>query len=175
MPTAKKVRQVQDLEAFLSGASIVIGTSSSGLSVAQVEALRRALKQSGAGYRVVKNRLALRAAEGLGHESLARVLQGPMALVAGRGDPMQPVRALTAYVRTARIDVSLTGALLDGRILSPAEIEALATMPAREVLLGQLLGGLQGALRGLVTVLDAHMNGLVTVLEQRRRQLEERN
>lgn len=174
MPAEKKLRQVQELEEFLGGASIVIGTHYAGLTVPQIEALRRALKQGGGEYRVVKNRLALRAAGRLGRGHLAYILQGPVGLVVSRGDPMGSLRALTTYLRSARLTLPLTGAIMDGRTLTPAEVEALATMPSREVLLGQLLGGMQGVLRGLVTVLNAHLSGLVTVLEQRRRGLEER-
>lgn len=175
MPSMKKIQQVQNLEQFLDGATIVIGTNYAGMTVAQMEALRRVLRQSGLDYRVVKNRLASRAAGHLGGDNLDGILQGPTALVVGRTDVVEPARALTSYVRTTRLNLPLTGAVVNGRTLTPAEVEALATLPPREILLGQVLGGMQGVLRGLVTVLNAHLAGVVTVLEARRRQLEERS
>lgn len=174
MPATKKIEQVEDLERFLEGASIVIGTNFRGLTVPQIEGLRKALRQSDAQYRVIKNRLAVRAAENKGQGGLREVLQGSVGLVITRGDPAPAARALTTYIRTNRMTLPLTGALMNERFLTSSEVESLANLPPREVLLAQLLGGLNAAARGLVGVLHARLSSIVNVLEQRRRQLEEK-
>ncbi len=175
MPSLKKIEQVEDLTRFLDGASLVIGANYTGLNVSEMEGLRRALRINDTRYRIVKNRLALRAAEDLGQAEIGQVLDGPVGLVVTREDPMPVIQALTAYIRTSRIRLRITNAILDKRVLSSAELERLASLPPREILLAQVLGAMGGVSQRLVSVLNAHVSSIVNVLEQRRRQLEDRS
>lgn len=175
MPATKKLEQVEQLQNFLEDASIIIGTNYSGLDVGAIEGLRKALRQSGSRYRIIKNRLTSRAAENIGRANIAEILQGPVGLVVGEGDPAPIAKALTTYIRSNRITMPLTGAVFEERILTSAEIESLANLPSRDVLLAQLLGGMNATAQRLVSVLHTHLSSIVNILEQRRKQLEERN
>ena len=173
MPSAKKIDQVAALKEFLAGASIVIGTNYAGLAVGDLEGLRKTARDSGSTYRVVKNRLVRRAADEIGLSGLGEIIEGPLGLVVTDGDPAAAARALTTYVRTSRLPVNFTGALLGDRVLSPDELEMLSNLPSREVLLAQTLGAMSAALSGFVSVLHTHLTSIVNVLEARRKQLDE--
>ena len=176
MPAAKKIEQVQELTEFLEGASLIIGAGHSGLSVQEMEGLRKALRVNDTRYRIVKNRLALRAAESLGQgQEVASLLDGSVGLIVTREDPMPVIQALTGYVRTNRLQLRITSAVLEQRVVAPAELERIASLPSREVLLAQVMGAMNGVSQRLVGVLHAHVSSIVNVLEQRRRQLEERS
>jgi large subunit ribosomal protein L10 len=175
MPAAKKIQQVQDLQDLLEGSSIVIGTNYAGLTVADLDGLRKVLRENGCKYKVVKNRLAVRAGDGVGKARLGEILQGPVGLVVTKGDPAPAARALTTYIRSTRLNLPVTGAVINGRVLTAADLEMLANLPSREVLLAQVLGSMQAVTQNLVSVLYAHLSSIVNVLEQRRKQLEERS
>ena len=175
MPSLKKIEQVEDLTRFLDGASLVIGANYSGLNVSEMEGLRRALRVNDTKYRIVKNRLALRAAEGLGQPGIGQVLDGPVGLVVTREDPIPVIQALTSHIRTSRLQLRITNAVLDKRLLNAAELERIASLPPREVLLALVMGAMGGVSQRLVSVLNTHVSSIVNVLEQRRRQLEDRS
>ena len=176
MPSAKKIEQVEELTRFLNGASLIIGAGHAGLSVQQMEGLRHALRINDTRYRIVKNRLALRAAEALGQgDEIGSLLDGSIGLIVTREDPIPVIQALTGYVRTNRMQLRITNAVLDRRVVAPAELERIATLPSREVLLAQVMGAMNGVSQKFVGVLHAHLSSIVNVLDQRRRQLEERS
>lgn len=172
MPAEGKLAEVRELEELLAGATGAIGLNFLGLTVAQAQELRRALQASGARYRVMKNTLARIAAANVGKESFAQILEGPTGVVLFQGDPVAPVRALTGHLRTARLNIPINGAVVNGRFLTAAEVDLVATLPPREQLQAQVLGLLQAPAQGLLTVLSGRLRGLVTVLERRREQLE---
>ncbi len=176
MPALKKVEQVEDLTGFLDGASLVIGAGHAGLTVQEMEGLRRALRINDTRYRIVKNRLALRAAEALGQgDEIGRLLDGSVGLIVTREDPMPVIQALTGYVRSNRLQLRITNAVLDRRVVAASELERIAALPPREVLLAQIMGAMNGVSQRLVSVLHTHLGSIVNVLDQRRRQLEERS
>lgn len=176
MPATKKIEQVQQLTEFLDGASLIIGAGHSGLSVREIEGLRRALRINDTRYRIVKNRLALRAAESLGQaDEIRSLLDGPVGLIVTREEPIPVIQALTTYVRTNRMQLRITNAVLERQVITPSELERISTLPSREVLLAQVMGAMNGVNQRLVSVLHTHLSSIVNVLDQRRRQLEERS
>jgi large subunit ribosomal protein L10 len=140
--------------------------------VPQITDLRRQLREAGIEYRVVKNTLLRLAAEKAGRQQFLSIVEGPTA-IAFAADPMAPVKVLESYVRTGRTTLALRGALIGDRVYGREDTLALATLPPREVLLGQALGTLQAPLARFVGVLQASLQGLVGVLEARRQQLAE--
>ena len=176
MPSTKKIEQVEELTEFLDGASLIVGAGHSGLSVREMEGLRRALRINDTRYRIVKNRLALRAAESLGQrDEISSLLDGSVGLIVTREDPIPVIQALTTHVRTNRMQLRITNAVLENRVVSPPQLERLASLPPREVLLAQVMGAMNGVNQRLVSVLHTHLSSIVNVLDQRRRQLEERS
>jgi large subunit ribosomal protein L10 len=173
MPAVKKVEEVQRLEELLAGSSGAIGLDYRGLTVAQAEELRRALRAAGGRYRVVKNNLASIAAANVGNQGFVDLLQGPTGVIFFEGDLVSQAKALTEHLRSTRLQLPITGAVTDGRFFTPTEVEQIATLPSREQLQAQVLGLLQAPARGLLSVLSGHLRGLVYVLQRRKEQLEQ--
>ena len=165
MPTDKKVKAVEELKEKFSGCTITIATDYRGLPVAAMTDLRRALREKGVEYRVVKNSLSYIAADAVGKPQLKDIIQGPTGLIFGYGDPVEPAKVLVEYIRSTRSPLTITGATLDVRILTPAEVNRLAQLPARDVLVSQLLGQMQAPVANLISVLSAPIRGLLTVLQ----------
>lgn len=122
-------------------------------------------------FHVVKNTLATRAAEQAQRPALPGLLTGPTALVLGFGDEVEAAKSLTDYIRASRITLPIRGAVLGERVLQTAEVQTLASLPARDVLLAQFMGGLNAPVAGLVTVLNALLAGFVRVLDARAKQM----
>ena len=173
MPTQKKIDQVEAIEAKLKRSTIAISTEFRGVTVAQVNDLRRQLRSQGIDYMVVKNTLAGIAAERTGRAGLKKIVKGPSAIAFGYGEPTEPAKLLSEFIRTSRVGVTINGAVMDGQTLDPADLQRFAALPPKRVLIGQLLGGIMAPLSGLVYALNYHMGGLARVLEARQQQLEQ--
>lgn len=171
MPTAKKAARVEELQDLFGRASVAISTDYRGLKTAELTALRRKLREARVEYHVVKNTLGRRAAMALGRTAMPDMLTGPTALAVGFGDEVEAARALTDYIRTSRLNLTVRGGVIKDRVLSPAEVQSLATLPPREVVIGQVLGGIQAPIVGLVSVVNGVLSGFVRVLDQRAKQL----
>jgi large subunit ribosomal protein L10 len=170
MPTPKKAAEVQEITELLKDSPLAILTDYRGLSVADLQNLRRQLRQHQANIRVVKNTLTAIAAEQAGVSSIQPLLEGPTALVTTAEDVVSPSKVVNDFVRTSRI-LQIKGALLEGQLIPAAEIENLASLPPREVLLARVVGGLQSPMYGLVGVLAGTIRQLGYVLNARAEQL----
>ena len=157
---------VAALNEKFSRARVAILTECSGLPVNQVSELRKQLRGAQAEYRVVKNTMAARAVEGTALLDAKPHFKGPMALLIGYEDPVLPAKILRDFIqaekRAEKIRIKL--GLLEGKLLEPAQVAAVASLPAREVLLSMLLSGLQGPVRGLVCALSELLRGLMGVI-----------
>lgn len=170
VPTPKKVQEVEEIGQLLTSATLSILTDYRGLSVADLQGLRAQLRPHESTVRVVKNTLTGIAAERAGLTDLQPLLTGPTALVTAMNDPVQPAKIISDFARSSRI-LQIKGAVLEGQVIPASEIERLATLPPREVLLGKVVGGLQSPLYGLVGVLAGTIRSLQYVLQARAEQL----
>jgi large subunit ribosomal protein L10 len=160
----QKAEIVQAIQAKVAKSQIGILTDFKGLKVEDMTRLRRQLQESDAELTVVKNTL-LRLA-GADDSPLAPLLShatGPNALTLGYADPVTVTKVLIKFAHEKPQLVIKAGAL-GGQALTPKDLEALSKLPAREVLLAQLLGVLQGVPQGLVTVLAGVIRNLLNVL-----------
>jgi large subunit ribosomal protein L10 len=153
MPTQKKMETVQELRDRIARSSIIIATDYRGLSVTEMSALRRAVRDAGVELRVVKNRLFLRAAEEAGRPELAELMEGPTAVVFGYDDITAPAKTVTEYMRTARNSFAVRKGALDGQVLSVSDVQDLASLPSREVLVAQVAGALASPIARLAGLL----------------------
>ena len=172
MATEKKIQIVEGLQEIFSKCNIGIITDYRGLSTAELNDLRRKLRESGIEYKVVKNTLAQFAARRVGMDELAASFEGPVAIVFGYGEIPEPSRVLTEYIRTSKSTMSIKGGFLSDRLLTSRDVETLATLPKREVLIGQVMAGIQSPIVALVSVLAAPVRGIMGVLQARIQQLE---
>lgn len=172
MPTPRKEAMLAEIKDRMERASIAISADYRGLTVAQITELRRALRPAGAEVKVVKNTLALMAAKAAGRENMAEIVQGPTALAIGFDDPIAPVKALTEHLRARRLTIDIHGGWLEGKVLSRAEVESLATMPPREQLIADVVGKLQSPLYNFAGLLQSTMRNFAGLLDSRANQLE---
>jgi large subunit ribosomal protein L10 len=161
------------LQEVFSKCSVGVLTDYRGLSTAEINNLRRKLRESGIEYKVVKNSLAQFAAKRAGKEELADSFEGPIAIAFGYGEIPDPARVLAEYIRASKSALSIKGGFLSNRILSPQEVETLSTLPAREVLISQVMAGIQSPIVNLVSVLASPIRGIMGVLQARIQQMEE--
>ena len=172
MPTEKKAQIIDRLQEILSKCSTGILTDYRGLSTTEINDLRRKLRASGIDYKVVKNTLAQFAAKRAGMNELAGSFEGPVAIAFGYGEITEPARVLADHIRTSKSTLSIKGGFLGDRLLTPGDVETLSTLPAREVLISQVMAGIQSPIVALVSVLAAPISGVVGVLQARIQQLE---
>lgn len=172
MKKEKKQETVKKAEKVIADAKVAVVTDYRGMTVADMNKLRRKLKEAGVEYRVVKNNLAAIAAKNAGKGDLEKLLKGPSAVAFGYADEVAAAKVLTEYIRTTKPPLSIRGGLLQNRVLSPEEVSALASMPPREVLVARVVGQMKSPLYMLVTVLNANLSGLTRVLQARKQQLE---
>jgi large subunit ribosomal protein L10 len=172
MATEKKVKIVEGLQQTFSKCNVGILTDYRGLKTSELNDLRRKLREANVEYKVVKNSLAQIAAKNAGMEQVIPSLEGPMAVAFGYGDATQAVKALSDYIRTTKSILSIKGGFLSDRVLSVKDVETLARLPSREVLISRVIGGIQSPIYGLVNVLAGPIRGIMGVLQARIQQLE---
>lgn len=170
---AQKKETVEGLQQILDTANITVIADYSGLSVADLTQIRRELYAEKAQFTVAKNTLAKHALKGTEKEGLNVYLQGPTALLIGRADQVAPVKILTEFLKKNKKDNEIRGGFLDGKLLSPAEVEQLAKLPPIEELRGQLVGAIHSPLNGVVAALNSPLRGLASVLDQYSKRLQE--
>lgn len=172
MPTPRKVEMMAEIKDRMERASIAIGADYRGLSVAQITELRRALRPAGGEVKVVKNTLASMAAKEAGREELAEIVKGPTALTFGFDDPIAPVKAFTEHLRSKRLNIEVYGGWLEGKVLTRAEVESLATMPPKEQLIADVVGKLQSPLYNFAGLIQSTMRNFAGLVDARANQLE---
>ncbi len=173
MPTQRKIDSVEEMRKWMAECTIAISTDYTGLDVGAMTALRRTLREKGAQYRIIKNTLALLAADAAGRATMRDLIEGPTGIAFGYGDPVEPAKALSEFVRSTRSPLNVRGGVMGDRPLSAAEVGALATLPPKDVLVARLLGQMQAPLTGLVYVLNGPIAGLARVLQRQVEKLEE--
>ncbi len=160
----EKERVVSELHGKLRELRAVVVTDYRGLNVEEITRLRRQLQEASVEYRVVKNTLMRLASKETGVEQLSDLFVGPTAMAFSNNDPLAPVRVLSEFSKDIPM-LEIKGGLVEGRVVGPHEIAAMAKLPGREVLLGNLLRLLSAGQLRLVNALSGHMRRLVQVLE----------
>ena len=168
MPTHEKVTAVEDLKQRLAGVKTVLLAEYRGLTVQQIGELRKQLRAVSAQYKVVKNRLAKIAISSSELENLAPHLKGPVGLIVSQDDPVAVAKAVSTFARSNQA-LTIKAGYVEGRLMQPDGLKALADLPSKEALRARLVGALQGQLAQLVGLLQAPQRELVYVLEQRAR------
>jgi len=167
-----KERLVAELHDKLQRATATVLTDFQGLTVAEVTELRDVLAAQHVEYRVVKNTLMRLAGDQTGASVLEPYLKGTCAVAIGFDDPTIPARLLKGFIKN-NAKLKIKAGALGTRLLSPDQVEALAEMPSREVLLAKLLGTLNAVPTGLVTVLSGVPRAFVGVLAAIQREREQ--
>lgn len=160
----EKQEVIDELHEKFSRAKAAILTGYSGIDVEQITELRSKLRQAKVEYRVVKNTLARRAAEGTGLAGLKDHFVGPIGIALGYDDPVAPAKVLQEFSKTQQ-KLELKVGMLDGKLLKQADIKALASLPSLNALRGKLIGLLQAPASRIVGVLQAPGGQVARVLK----------
>lgn len=171
MDRTGKEQEVALLAEKLAEAKAAFLADYRGINVEEANRLRGELRQAGVEFRVVKNTLLKLAIAGTDHECLNEHLQGPTALAIADADPVAPAKVLSDFAKS-NDKFELKGGVLDGALLTIADIKALADLPSREVLLAKMLGSINAPTTNFVGVLAAVPRSLVQVLAAIRDQKE---
>ena len=162
---AKKIEQIEKLGKELQNVSSLIVTTYSKLTVAQDYELRKTLRSSGAKYVVVKNTLAERAAKGTKVEEVLKNLSGVTSIAYTSGDPVALAKALSKYAKD-NPEFSFKSGVVEGRVISINQIQALATMPSKEEIYSKLLFLMNAPAQRQVTVMNAVGRDIAVVINQ---------
>lgn len=164
MPTQLKEDTVTEIKDRFARATGVILVDYRGLSVKELQGLRRKLRESGSELRVYKNTLTEIAMRELAMPDLGSLLEGPSAFTFCYGDPVAPAKALVAFQKEHHA-LELKGGFIEHSVTDAAGVKALAALPSREELVAKLLGTMMNPVGGFVRVLAGPAGAFVRVLQ----------
>jgi large subunit ribosomal protein L10 len=164
MPTDAKRQAVAELAHMLRASSAMAVADYRGLTVSDMQAVRRTLRDSNVQLTVAKNRLLKIAADEAERPELKPMLEGPTALATIIGDEAAMAKAVAEAFRPHARVVTIRGGMLGGSAIDAGQLTRLATLPSRDVLLGRIAGGMAAPLSGMANVLAANLRGLANVL-----------
>lgn len=167
MPSEKilqvKQAEVAQIAEDLKNSLATVIVSTRGLTVEEDTELRVALRKAGVKFAVRKNTLAGKAAEAAGIEGAEEYFKGPTAIATSADSYTEAAKILCQYeAKFEKLEVK--GGVLDGKVISAAEVKELSKMPSKEELVARVLGGLNAPISGLVNVLNGNIRGLVVAL-----------
>lgn len=169
--TSKKAQYVEEFSQKLKKAKVVVIGSAEGLTVEEMNLMRKNIRANGDETRVVKNTLVHRALDNLKHEELGKLCIGSTLMVFGYSDPVAPVKALFDFADKAK-KFKFKGGMLGDKVLSVAELEALSKLPGREQLISMLLSCMNGPIRNMVSVTQGPIRKMVYCLQALKEQKE---
>ena len=161
----EKKKDMEALQAELAKSSNVFLTSYEKMTVGQDFELRKTVRNAGAHYKVIKNRIAERASEGTPAEKQLKELKGMCSLAYTSGDPVALAKALTAYAK-ANPSFTFKAGMVEGRVIDLKGITELASLPSKEEIYSKLLYLINAPAQRLVTVINAVGRNLAVVVDQ---------
>lgn len=171
MGRADREKQVQELHELFSGIEMAVLTDYRGLTVEEISDLRTKLRDAEARFRVVKNTLSIRAADGTPLEAVKEYFTGPVAILYTAGDPVGPAKALMDFIKgNDKLEAKV--GILAGIAIEAADIKRLAEMPSKDVMIAQALGSMNAPVTNFVRTLSEIPASFVRVLGSIQRQKE---
>ena len=161
----KKKEELDDLQKDLNEAKNLFVAQFQGITVAQDTELRMKIRDTKSKYRVIKNTLAKKAAQGTPAEAVTKSFDGPTAIAYNASDPVSLAKALTAYAKANPVFVFKAG-LVEGRVINLADITAIAAMPSKEELIAKVLFLINAPAQRLAIVANGVARNLAVVMKQ---------
>lgn len=138
----RKAEQVSTVAEKIKKAQSIVVFDYRGITVAEDTELRAEMRKAGVEYAVIKNHIVVRACESLGIDAKeTHMFKGPSAFAFGYDDVAAPARILKTFVKKAK-KCELKGGIVENSILNATEVETIADMPSREVLIARMLGSM---------------------------------
>jgi ribosomal protein L10 len=164
MATQQKKAIVEKYSDKFRRAKCVYVTDFGGLDVHMDTRVRKMFREAKLEYKVLKNRLAIRSLHEAGITSLDSHLKGVSSFIIGYDDPVIPAKILRDFNKKKEL-LRIKALLLEGKVFSAKDVEAIADLPSREVLLAQLLGVLKAPMSKLVGTMQASLTKFVRTLD----------
>jgi large subunit ribosomal protein L10 len=161
----EKAAAIAEIAGDISESQAILAVDPTGLTVAQAAEIRTNLRAVDARLRIVKNTLTQRAADEAGVAELKELLTGPTALTFVRGDAAAAAKAISDYTKATE-RLPFKGGFMDGAAVDVAQLQAIAKLPSRDVLYGQLVGMIASPITGLARGLNALLSGVAIALGQ---------
>ncbi|EOR27916.1 MULTISPECIES: 50S ribosomal protein L10 [Clostridium] len=149
-----KEAKVAEIKEKLEKSQSIVLADYQGLTVEEDTTLRKTLREAGVEYKVYKNNLVALAAKELGVEGLDAYLEGPVSIAFGYEDATAPARVLHTFAKDHK-KLELKAGMVEGTLYNKAEIEQIATIPSKEVLIAKLLGSFKAPLSNVAYLLNA--------------------
>jgi large subunit ribosomal protein L10 len=161
----EKAAAIAEIAGDISDSQAIFAVDPTGLTVSQAAEIRTSLRNVDAKLRVVKNTRTERAADAAGVAELKALLTGPTALTFVRGDAAAAAKAIADYAKVTE-KLAFKGGFMDGAALDVAQLQAIAKLPSRDMLYGQLVGMIASPITGLARGLNALLSGVAIALGQ---------
>ena len=158
-----KEQNIEEIKEKINNAESIVLVDYRGLNVEQLTELRSRYRKAGVEYKVYKNTMMRFAFKDSGLEEFNEFLKGPSAIAFGYDDPVQ-VAKITAEFAKNNDKLEIKAGVVDGKVIDVSGVNSLAELPSREVLVAQVLGGLNAPIQGFANVLQGTIRSLATVL-----------
>jgi len=168
---ADREKQVQDLHELFAAVEMAVLTDYRGLTVEEISDLRTKLRDVEARFRVVKNTLSIRAADGTPLEAVKEYFTGPVAILYTTGDPVGPAKALMDFIKSNDKIEAKVG-VLSGNTIEADDIKRLAAMPSKDTMIAMAMASMNAPATNFVRTLNEIPSGFVRVLGSIQRQKE---
>lgn len=163
MPNAQNVETLAQIKQDLDGVNAVWVVDYCGLTVKESQELRHSVREADASMRVYKNKLMHIALEDLKMANMDEILSGPSAFIFSGADVAASAKAIKEYAKK-NDKLEIKGGIMDGTFVDAAQVEAIASLPSREQLLGQIAGAIAGVARGLAVTVNGVPSGLARAI-----------
>jgi large subunit ribosomal protein L10 len=165
MNRQEKIEEVERLTEALKGGPPAILVNQHGLTVNEVSSLRSQIRATFSKYKVIKNRLALRALKETPLAGLAAYMKGPTAIAYSEAEPAPLAKVIDQFAKENK-GLQVKGGFVDGRVIGPDEVKMLADLPPRPILVSRFLAVLNAPMSRLLSVLNAPVRDLARVMDE---------
>ena len=173
MVNSVKIEMVEELHGMFSRAKSAVVANYQGIDAEGIRALRVHMRNRSVDFRVVKNTLARRAVKDTSLEVLSEDFKGPISILVGFEDAVAPAKALADFAKSdATKSPEVICGVVEGKKVSPGEVQALAELPSREELISQMLSVFQGPTTNFAGVFSSLLRKLVGTLDAVREKKE---
>ena len=166
MPQQYKIDKVAEIESRIQENNGVFVVSYNGLTVKQAEELRHQLRECGAQMKVYKNNLVRLALKNQEQPEIDDILVGPVAYVFYENEPVEPAKALKTFAQKSKGVIEIKGGISEGKAVSADDVRAIADLPTKDQLLGQIAGLINGFARDIAVCVNGVSSGLARQIQQ---------
>lgn len=167
-----KREAVKDLKEKFARTSFAVATDYSGITVAEITDLRKRLVKNNAAYKIAKNTLIKLAIKDTNLSELEKFLEGPTALVLSYGEPAECAKTFAGFIKEIEKGEIKCG-VLDGKLLSKDEVKRFASLPSKQILLGQIAGLLVANTQGIAGIFESLIRDIALLAEEVAKKNEE--